>query len=369
MKSTFRKVRGGEFRIIQALMLFNIWMQGFRLYRNIAKTNQAVKRLLVQAKKVSAGADVKKGYKINGKYGWNMFHPLWPSKSFNRFFYHHLEEVMPSGNQTGTLRRLLVAITKKCPLQCEHCSEGETLNQKDILSKEEYREKIQSLLSYGVSQIVYSGGEPLNRFNDLCEIIGTFKEDCSQWIYTSGYGLTLKKAMQLKKAGLEGAAISLDHYDPSAHNDFRRNKKSFDWVEKAVKNCQAAGIVVSINVCTTKDFIRENAMPPFMDLMKRWGVSMVNVLEPRAVGHYSNQDVELNEAEKDYLAETYYAYNCFKAYRDYPSIAYPGLSRKQVSCGGGKSYLLLDYDGTLRPCPFCKTPMKLSEKPKELCEA
>ncbi|MEZ4830380.1 MAG: radical SAM protein, partial [Bacteroidia bacterium] len=251
---SYKPVRGLEFKAVQAMMFAGIYREGLRLYQHPVKAFRALQALQKHGAQVLAGQKLSKGFKISGKYGWDMFHPLWPSPAFRKFFYHHLEEVYPSGKNTGVLRRLLVAITKKCPLQCAHCSEWDTLNQKDILSREEYEEKIRAMIKYGVSQIVYSGGEPLNRFADLLYLIGKF-DHTSQWIYTSGYGLTPEKAQQLRLAGLEGVAVSLDHHIPEEHNAFRGNTRSFSWVENAVKNCKEAGLFVSINICPGREYI------------------------------------------------------------------------------------------------------------------
>ncbi|MEZ4775639.1 MAG: radical SAM protein [Bacteroidia bacterium] len=365
---SYRPVRNFEFRAVQVLMFLDIYREGLKLYKNPVKAFRALRALQQHGAQVLAGKKLSKGFKINGKYGWDMFHPLWPSPAFRKFFHHHLEEVFPSGQNKGVLRRLLVAITKKCPLQCAHCSEWDTLNQKDILSREDYEQKIRSMVDYGVSQIVYSGGEPLNRFADLLCLIEKFSQT-SQWIYTSGYGLTPEKAVQLKLAGLEGVAVSLDHHIPEEHNAFRGNSRSFFWVENAVRNCMEAGLFVSVNICPSREYISSGGMDDFMALMRSWNVPSVNILEPRAVGHFAGQDVELREEEKKILDKCFFKYNFSLPFDDYPVLTYPGISRKYVKCGGGISYLLLDYDGTLRPCPFCKTPMESPANREVLCEA
>ncbi len=365
----WKAVRGLEFRLVQLLMFANLYWIGLRLYRQPRKAWQGLRLLLSRGEGVTAGHKLSKAFRINGKYGWDMFHPLWPSPAFNRFFHHHYEEVLPSGQRIGVLRRLLVALTKKCPLQCAHCSEWDTLNQPDVLSREEMEAKIASMVDFGVSQIVYSGGEPLNRFEDLCYLLDRFRSNNSQWIYTSGYGLTLEKALRLKAAGLEGVAISLDHHEPEAHNQFRGNAKSYDWVKKAIAHSQAAGLFVSINCCPTKEYIAEKGIEALMEQLTAWQVPVVNVLEPRAVGHFAGQDVELNPEEKAYLETQFYRYSFEPDFDEYPILTYPALARKHLPCGGGVSYLLLDYDGTLRPCPFCKTPIQLTDNREALCEA
>ncbi|MEO0470528.1 MAG: radical SAM protein [Bacteroidota bacterium] len=371
-KQAFRQVSGLEFRLVQLALFVNLYWIALKLYRHPLKAGRALKRLIRHGQNVSGAQPLQKGFAIDGKYGWDMFHPLWPSPAFDKFFTHHLEELMPSGKRLGVLRRLLVAITKRCPLQCAHCSEWDTLNQADILDRETLREKIQELVDYGVSQIVYSGGEPLSRFSDLVYLVGHFR-DSSQWIYTSGYGLSMEKAKKLKAAGLTGVAVSLDHHLPNGHNHFRGSLKAFEWVRKAIANCQAVGLLVSVNVCPTKEYLAEHGFQSFIDLMLTWQVPIVNVLEPRAVGHFAGQDVAYGPSEKQLMEDFFRRYNFSDQRQIGPIITYPGLSRKKVRCGGGISYLLLDDDGTLRPCPFCKTPIQSpaqQDSPvRESCEA
>lgn len=267
------------------------------------------------------------------------------------------------------MRRLLIAITKRCPLQCEHCSEAATLYQKDVLSYDEFVSKIEPYVDGGVGQLVYSGGEPLSRFEDLVKLIKHFSSKCNQWIYTSAYGLTLEKAILLKEAGLDGAAISLDHHLENEHNTFRGNSNSFYWVMEGIKNLQKVGVLVSINTCITKDYIESGSVEELMELAKKMNVSIVNMLEPRAVGNYQDKNVELNQAQLDYLDRISNKYNFNQEYISYPTVLFPAAYRKSMPCGGGRSYMLLDYDGTLYPCPFCKVKMPKIQKEVALCEA
>lgn len=72
-------------------------------------------------------------------------------------------------------------------------------------------------------------------------------------------GFNGRKAMQLKKAGLNGIAISLDHHLEEEHNRFQSNSRSYQWVMEGVKNSKAAGIFASFNVCPTKAYVGSNS--------------------------------------------------------------------------------------------------------------
>ncbi|GLR19883.1 hypothetical protein GCM10007940_44990 [Portibacter lacus] len=313
------------------------------------------------------GQNLHRGFYLKGKYTWDMFNPHWPSKAFNRFYTTQLREHGLLNQDQTNIRRLLIAITKKCPLQCEHCSEWDTLNEKDQFTLDDFFKKIDGFVDDGVSQLVFSGGEPLIRFNDLVEMIQRYRNKCNQWVYTSGYQLTPEKAERLAAAGLNGVAISLDHHIEEFHNLFRGNQKSFQWVKDAVKNCKDAGLMVTINSCLTKTYLNDNNTDHLINLVKEWNVPILNILEPRAVGHYANKDVELSIREQQMIESKVRQYNN-KKHLEYPLISYPAMFRKNLPCGGGRSYLFLDYDGTLSPCPFCKTPIKNHLELTNKCE-
>ncbi len=369
MGQATKRVTGIEFRVVQALMVGNLWWIGVKLYKNPIKAFRIVKRLLTNYKQMMGGKTLVRAFKINGKYAWDLFNPSWPSKGFNSFFERHLIEIEPLSQDQRALRRLIVAITKRCPLSCAHCSEAGTLYQKDILSLEEYSQQIDAFVTQGVSQLIFSGGEPLSRFEDLISLIFRYRNTCDQWVYTSGFGLTQERAQQLKKAGLNGIAISLDHFDPTAHNAFRGNQKSHEWVEQSVEFCLKEGILVVLNVCPTRELIDQQGVEKIVEWAKEKGVPMVNILEPRAVGNYQDQDVSLFPEHMEYLWRLSERYNFDRKWLHYPTVLFPAGYRKHMSCGGGKSYLFFDFDGRLYPCPFCKSPIPKDTQQAPLCEA
>lgn len=366
---TTRKIGPFEYNAVRLFILINIWWIGYKLYKNPATAFMILKRLLLRFNELMGNKKLVRAYKTEGMYNWDMFNPAWPSKGFNAFFRAHLLEEQPTASENSPLRRLIIAITKRCPLQCEHCSEGATLYNNDVLTYEELVKKIDPFVQKGVGQLVLSGGEPLSRFDDLLQLLNRYKKKCDTWVYTSAFGLTYEKASSLKKAGLNGAAISLDHHIEEEHNRFRGNKKSFYWVLEGIKNLQKAGVLVSINVCPSRAYLDNSGAENMIAFAKKLEVPIVNFLEPRAVGNYQSKDVELLPEHKESLRATSEKYNFNSQLFEFPTVLFPAGYRKSVACGGGQSYLFLDYDGSLYPCPFCKTPLPEIKRKRELCEA
>ena len=358
-----------QVRFVRLMMLLNIWWIGALAYRNPIRSLLVLSRLIRTFSRMLKGKKVLRAFNHGGKYLWDIYNPAWPSKAFNSFFKNHLHEVTAISDRHYALRRLIVAITKKCPLNCEHCSEGDTLNQRDVLSLDEFYHLLDPIMERGIGQIYLSGGEPLNRFDDLLMLTERYSTSSEVWIYTSGYGLSLEKAVKLKKAGLFGAAVSLDHHIPEKHNAFRRNSKSYFWVEESIRNLQAAGIFVALNICPTREYLDNYSFQPMVAHAKGLNVPVISILEPRAVGHYFDKDVELSPGHKAHLREVSEKYNFNYQNIDFPTVIYPGAYREAKSCGGGFSYMFIDYDGKIYPCPFCKTKVENIYQDGDLCLA
>ena len=292
--------------------------------------------------------------KVDNKYYYSLNAPGWPSKAFSKYISNNLRKLDPT-TANITLDTIVFGITKKCGYQCEHCFEWDALNKPETLSREDLLSVIRSFQDIGITQVQLSGGEPLNRLDDIIYLLHSIKKGTEVWLYTSGYHLTEERAALLKQEGLTGIIVSLDHWIPELHNTFRGMKNAFEWAEKAVANARKKNLVVCLSLCATKEFISTNNLSQYAELAKRWGISFIQVLEPRAVGHYAEKDVCLNETKISALEDFYATYNYDKAYVDYPSILYHGFYSRRIGCaGGGKHFVYIDTDGDVHNCTFCR---------------
>ena len=281
--------------------------------------------------------------------------PGWPSKSFNRYIRHQLTQF--DSHKSLSVHTLIFGVTKKCGFKCEHCFEWENLNKPETLSQKDVIKVISNFRELGVSMVQLTGGEPLNRLNDITEIIPHFI-DIDFWIYTSGYHLTYEKALKLKTAGLTGVTISLDHWVPALHDKFRGKIGSYEWVEKAAKNTVTNNLALCLSLCATKDFITPDNLYNYLELAKNLRASFIQILEPKAVGHYAGKEVILPKEKTDLLDAFYQNINFNPYFKNYPSVVYHGFYSRRSGCSGaGKDYLYVDMNGFAHDCPFCQKKM------------
>jgi len=325
----------------------------FRQLRSPRKILLAFRHALHRNRLVEGNPTWRKGFVVEDKIYWRLNLPAYPSKALTHVLNN---EVNSYGTQTPQgLIALIFAITKKCPLACEHCFEWDQLNQTATLTLEEKIEIIKRFQEYGVGQVFLSGGEPMVEWREMVSLLKSVDvESTDFWIITSGFQLTLEKAQKLKEAGLTGVLVSLDRHDPAAHNRFRGNAKAYDWAIEGVKNAQTAGLVTALSLCATQAFTTLENVTRYMDLAKDLGVLFVQLLEPKAKGRYLAQDVALTASQLQILESAYLSYNTHRAFRDYPIISYVDLMARKMGCQGmGKMYLYVDTDGLVQACPFC----------------
>ncbi len=310
---------------------------------------------LINLRKLTWGGNIKKLYKIDRKYYFNLYTPGWPSKVYDNICKSELRRHTPNNVLAEKTFFAFLAITRKCPMRCEHCFEWDNLNQKESFTKNDLLKVIDIYQEQGVQQFHFSGGEPMTMFKDLVEILEHTKDKSECWVVTSGFNCTAENAMKLKNAGCKGVVVSIDHYIPELHNIFRGHENAFEHATAAVKAVKDAGMVSAISVCATKAFIDGGHLMPYFEFAKDMGVHFVQILEPRQIGHYEGQNVLLEEKHIKKLETFFKEVNHSIIYRDHPILMYHGYHQRRVGCFAGSRSVYIDSAGDVHSCPFCHT--------------
>jgi MoaA/NifB/PqqE/SkfB family radical SAM enzyme len=280
--------------------------------------------------------------------------PGWPSRAFDLAIERELERLDPTG-RSFALQTAIVAMTTRCALACEHCFEWDALGRSEALSREQLIDIVRALQRRGTAQLLLSGGEPLQRFEDLVAIVASAARESDVWILTSGLGLTAERASRLRRVGLTGIMVSLDHWDAADHDRFRGRRGAFDAATRAARLTGEAGLVLALSLCPTRTFVSEENLQRYARLSRSLGASFIQILEPKAVGHYAGQDVGLDRPRQIVLERFAAALNGDTS-PDVPTVRYVDWSRRALGCAGaGDRYVYVDTEGRLHACPFCRT--------------
>jgi sulfatase maturation enzyme AslB (radical SAM superfamily) len=120
-------------------------------------------RSVISLRKNIWGGEMKKMYRIDGKYYFNIYTPGWPSETYDTIWEKELRRHAPGNSDPEKTFFAFLAITRKCPMRCEHCFEWDNLNQKESFTKEELLKVADMYQQQGVKQFHFSGGEPMTR--------------------------------------------------------------------------------------------------------------------------------------------------------------------------------------------------------------
>ena len=353
-RQPLRLISGLELIFIKFFLRFRIFQIGIKKYKNPIKAFLGLKRMIDFRRSLNVNK-LNRFVKSNGRYFLALNVPGWPSKSFDVFLDSLYDRRDTAKDNNTHLLSIVFAITKKCSLRCEHCFEWDRLNKTESLSINDLHQITSKFQNRGLGQIQFSGGEPLQRFDDLISVSKLAKKGTEFWVLTSGYGLNNEKAKQLQEAGFTGVNISLDHWHPAAHDAFRGMPNSYNWVEQAVANVQKEGLVLALTLCATRTFTNNENLWKYAELAKKLGAGFVQILEPKTVGHYAGKDVDLTLDQQLIIEKFFLEINGNKKFSDYPIFQYPAHHQREIGCfGAGDLYMYVDSNGDAHACPFCQ---------------
>jgi len=350
--------------VVAGVSLRACWL-ALRTRRNPLRALRALPRLraMVRTRPWSApaadGAKLRTSQRItraSGRYFWELYLPGWPSAAFDRCIERELDRVDPTGRPPG-LNVAIVAITRRCALRCEHCVEWDVLNRREAMSAADLHEVVRRVQRRGTGQFFFSGGEPLHRFADLLSLASAVSGESDAWVLSSGLGLSAARAQRLRDAGITGIMLSLDHWDGASHDRFRGLPGSFAAATRAAGHARDAGLLVGLSLCATRPFATRDNLGRYAELARTLGAAFIQVIEPRALGHYADEDVALGPVHRQALEDFCAWLNSDAAGSDYPTAEYPDWGKREFGCcGAGDRYAYVDTDGELHACPFCRAP-------------
>jgi MoaA/NifB/PqqE/SkfB family radical SAM enzyme len=285
--------------------------------------------------------------------------PHWPSKPFDRMIANGGFNINASGTRFKQhIDSVILAITRRCNLNCKHCYEYWNLAEKDSVPVERWKGVIKDLQKTGVSIIVLSGGEPMLRYEGLIELLDSGDKNLSDFhVHTSGKGVTLEKAIELKTAGLSAAGIGLDDFNPERQDEFRGHKGAHQESIQAIQHFREAGVFPYVNMCLRRELIRGGGLWTYFEFVKDLNAGFIVLLEPKPWGRYhsANAGDLFSEEDRKIVTDFFEEARHSKKYKDYPLIFYAQYFERPEHLGclmGGLSHLYINSLGNVQPCVF-----------------
>jgi len=188
------------------------------------------------------------------------------------------------------------------------------------------------------------------RYDRFLRLVRRVSKDTCLWMFTTGYGVTDERALELRQSGMFGAWISLDHHDPQVHNRLRGHPDAFDNACKAVENFKRAGVYTCLSLVPPDDLQEPDNFKKYYDFAKELGVAEIRVMERKPSGRQACRGVIphspiLEKLHKDLFKDPEYA--------NHPALT--GLSTwlekdPALGCQCRFGYLFITSTREVQPC-------------------
>ena len=289
---------------------------------------------------------------------YSLYFPPIPSPAHERLFEsfistHVFKRPRPMAATIG--------VTGQCQYRCEHCSAADRSSDRPEMTFNEVKRVIGECLDLGVSNITFTGGEPLLR-SDLARLVASVPPELSvSQVFTNGAGLTAERIAELRSAGLYGLQVSLDSPDPAEHDHMRGSDGAFYAVERGVAEARRAGLLVGLSTYVTRNRIWEDHFLPRMaELAAGWGAQELTVFDAIETGRLlGKKDLTLGPlSRRKLLAEMRKVNRRYRGRMRTVSLSWTNSGRgfsRLIGCLAGNFQLHITAQGDFTPCDF--TPL------------
>lgn len=257
-------------------------------------------------------------------------------------------------------------ITQRCNLACAHCyiSAGSWHSAASELPTDDCLRIVDEILSANPSpMLILSGGEPLVR-DDLETIAARASAGGATVVVgTNGIGLTDKRIVSLKAAGVQGVAISVDSLNPTYHDRFRHGSGALNQTLAAVDRLALHQLDFIIQTTITRG--NRDELPELVDWAAEKGAVSFNlyfIVETGRGEGMKGMSPEENDCvlaellllEAKYRGRMMVRSKCqpqimrhaYEADSDSPLLNY------ETRCPCGVHYCRITPEGKVTPCPY-----------------
>ncbi len=295
--------------------------------------------------------------KMDGGNIYTLYFPPVPSPAHERLFQSLISTLV--FKQPLPLAAT-IGVTDRCQYTCMHCSAAGRNTNRPVMTTVEIERVIDECLLLGVSNITFTGGEPLLR-DDLCRFIARVPRELAVCqVFTNAAKLDAKCVAELKSAGLYGLQISLDSPNPEVHDAMRGSTGAFSAVKQGVLAARQAGLLVGLSTYATRDRVNNGFLLRLAELASTWKVNEITVFDAIETGKmFDHKELMLDQTSRRCLLKEMKYIN--RLYRGRLRVIPQTWtnSRRGISffigCLAAKFQIHITAQGDLTPCDF--TPL------------
>jgi MoaA/NifB/PqqE/SkfB family radical SAM enzyme len=293
----------------------------------------------------------------NGGNVYSLYFPPIPGPAHERTFESVLSTLI---YKRAIPLAATIGVTGRCQYSCAHCSAAGRSPDRPDMSLQEIRRVIGECLDLGVSNITFTGGEPLLR-KDLSSIIASVpREKAVCQVFTNGALLTAGRIAGMADAGIYGIQVSLDSPDPEENDRMRGSEGAFAAVEQGIKEAHRAGLLVGLSTYASRSRVKSGFLLHMAKLAADWGVNEISVFDAIETGRMRGKKDQMldRDSRRRLLAEMKAVNQLYRGRLRVVTQSWTNSGRsfsRFIGCLAAKFQLHITAQGDLTPCDF--TPL------------
>jgi MoaA/NifB/PqqE/SkfB family radical SAM enzyme len=253
---------------------------------------------------------------------------------------------------------LLIDPTSACNLKCTGCWAAD-YDKRSELSFEKLDEVLTDARKLGINSIVFSGGEPMMRKDDILKLCRKHYK-LPYTMFTNGTLIDEAFADEMAVLGNLNAFVSIEGFREAT--DFRRGKGTYDKVLAAMDILKKRDIGFGFSVCYHSKNWKEISSDEFLDFMREKGAWIGWMFNYIPVGSGADVSLCLNAVERAEVKQRIEAY--MEKHR-FTIVDFANMGHMAFGCvAAGNEFVHINANGDLEPCSFFHySDVNINDKP------
>jgi radical SAM protein with 4Fe4S-binding SPASM domain len=246
----------------------------------------------------------------------------------------------------GVLDYVYIRLTKKCNLNCSHCSVDATNRSKTELSETSVKKLIDELYDMMVPNISFTGGEPTLVKNLLSYVEYANQKPMRVSLLTNGFIVNQQLAKDLVKNGLKQVNISLDGACAKSHDQFRGKSGAFEKALNAIKLFKEEGIFTE-----TTTVLHSGNSTEIEDILKLGqSIELDNMKFLPIIPFNRGEKCDYKTSFEIYKKNIKALLPFLTTSQDSENLASAKKYKHSIKCNAGTGVLSIDSNGDVLPC-------------------
>lgn len=241
---------------------------------------------------------------------------------------------------------ILIDPSTACNLKCIGCWAAD-YDKKSEISFEKLDELLSDAYKLGISDILFTGGEPLMRKNDILKLCEKHNK-LTYGLFTNATLIDESFADEMVRLGNINVFLSIEGFREAT--DFRRGEGTFDKVVAAMDILKKRDIGFGFSICYHSKNWEEICSDEFLDFIRNKGAWFGWMFNYLPLGSGADLSLCLNSEQRLAVKQKIEAY---MEKHKYTIIDFANNGHKAYGCvAAGNDFAHINANGDLEPCAF-----------------